>query len=67
MRSYREDWQRWGITTALQTLLMQEKNSYTLEDILNVARLYDVTEDLFKRLSYIPETAEEALHPENFA
>tara|TARA_R110002126_G_scaffold61959_1_gene159989 strand:+ start:647 stop:787 length:141 start_codon:yes stop_codon:yes gene_type:complete len=46
---------------------MQEKNSYTLEDILNVARLYDVTEDLFKRLSYIPETAEEALHPENFA
>jgi hypothetical protein len=51
----------WGITTALQTLLMFQKDSYTIEDIMGVARMYSVEEDLLKRLSFVPETINETV------
>ena len=51
----------WGITTALQTLLMFQKDSYTIEDIMGVARMYSVEEDLLKRLSFVPENINETV------
>jgi hypothetical protein len=58
-RSYRDDWQNWGITTALQTLLMAQKQVYTIEDIMNVARWYAVEDQLLHRLSYVPDDLNE--------
>ena len=58
MLSYRENWQEWGITTALQTLLMTKKQTFTVEDVMDVARIYGVTDQLLHRLSYVPDDLE---------
>jgi hypothetical protein len=57
-RSYREEWQSWGITTALQTLLMSGKATYTIKDIMGIARIYAVEDDLLHRMSYVPDDLE---------
>ena len=58
-RSYRDEWHNWGITTALQTLLMyMPKESYSIEDLMSVARLYGVEEQLLHRMSYVPDDLE---------
>ena len=57
-RSYRDEWSEWGIVTALQTLLMYQKPPYTVEDLLNVAKMYGVEEQLIKRISYVPNSTE---------
>ena len=58
MRSYRDEWSAWGITTALQTLVMYQQPPYSLEDVMNVARIYGVTDQLIERMSYVPDTIE---------
>ena len=57
-RSYRDEQNRWGITTALQILLMSGKSTYTVADLMDVAQMFDVTDDLFKRMSYVPNDLE---------
>jgi hypothetical protein len=57
-RSYRDEQNRWGITTALQTLLMLGKSTYTVTDLMDVARMFDVTDDLFNRMDYVPDDLE---------
>lgn len=57
-RSYREEWCSWGIATALQSLLMHQKETYSVIDIMNVARMYQVDEQLLSRLSYVPDDLE---------
>ena len=57
-RSYRDEWQEWGITTALQMLLLYAKPPYTVLDVMQVAKDYGVEEDLLKRISYVPDTLE---------
>jgi hypothetical protein len=57
-RSYRDEWCEWGIATALQTLLMHQKQIYTVTDIMDVARMYQVDEQLLHRLSYVPDDLE---------
>ena len=58
-RSYREEWIEWGITTSLQTLLMyMPKEYYSVEDLMSVARMYGVEEQLLHRMSYVPDDLE---------
>ena len=57
-RSYRDEWQCWGITTALQVLLMYGKPPYTVEDLMSVANQFGVTEDLLHRMTYVPDSLE---------
>jgi|LakMenEpi03Aug12_release.lakeMendotaPanAssembly.Ray.scaffolds.fasta_scaffold3365787_1 hypothetical protein len=57
-RSYRDEWSEWGICTALQTLLMYQKPPYTVEDLMNVAKMYGVDEQLIERMSYVPNSTE---------
>lgn len=55
-RSYREENISWGITTALQMLLYQQhfgKPSISFEDVWDVARIFAVTDDLYKRTEYL--------------
>ena len=65
-RSYREEQQSWGIVTGLQTLLlnMQVDGKQTADtaDILLVARMYQLEEDLLKRMSYVPDDLEYLEH-----
>jgi hypothetical protein len=62
-RSYVEEWQSWGIVTGLQTLLLNMqadgKQTATTADILLIARIYQLEEDLLKRMSYVPDDLEE--------
>lgn len=58
-RSYREEQIHWGITTALQFLLMSGKSTYSVEDIMNIARMFDVEDNLIARLSYVPNDLED--------
>ena len=62
-RSYVEEWQSWGIVTGLQTLLLNMqadgKQTATTADILFIARIYQLEEDLLKRMSYVPDDLEE--------
>jgi hypothetical protein len=57
-RSYREEWCEWGITTALQSLLILKKDTYTIHDIMTIADIYAVKEQLLHRLSYVPDDLE---------
>jgi hypothetical protein len=61
-RSYRDEWQAWGIVTGLQTLLLNMqvdgKQTATTTDILLIARMYQVEEDLLQRMSYVPDDLE---------
>ena len=58
-RSYREEWIEWGMATVLQTLLMfNPKELYTVEDLMDVARIYSVEDQLIKRMSYVPDDLE---------
>jgi len=61
-RSYREEQQAWGIVTGLQTLLLNMqvdgKQTANTADILLVARMYQLEEDLLKRMSYVPDDLE---------
>jgi len=54
-RSYREEQQRWGITTALQMLMLfkytRKTSVLTFEDVWDIARMFDVEDDLKLRLS----------------
>jgi len=59
MRSYREEWIEWGITTALQSLLIMHRDTYTSADILSIARIYGVDDALLHRMSYCPDTVQE--------
>jgi hypothetical protein len=61
MRSYRDEWQEWGIVTGLQTLLMLQHENYTAEHILQVARMYGVDNQLLHRMSYVPPTIDEVI------
>jgi len=62
-RSFVEEWQSWGIVTGLQTLLLNMqadgKQTATTADILLIARIYQLEEDLLKRMSYVPDDLEE--------
>jgi len=62
-RSYVEEWQSWGIVTGLQTLLLNMqvdgKKTASTADILLIARMYRVEEDLLKRMSYVPDDLED--------
>jgi len=62
-RSYSEEWQSWGIVTGLQTLLLNMqvdgKQTATTADILLTARMYQLEEELLKRMSYVPDDLEE--------
>jgi hypothetical protein len=61
-RSYREEWQGWGIVTGLQTLLLNMrvdgKDTASTADILLIARMYQLEDDLLKRMSYVPDDLE---------
>ena len=61
-RSYREEWQSWGIVTGLQTLLLNMqvdgKQSASTADILLIARMYQLEDDLLTRMSYVPDDLE---------
>ena len=57
-RSYRDEQNRWGITTALQILLMLGKSTYTVNDLMDVAQMFDVTDDLLNRMDYVPDNLE---------
>ena len=65
-RSYVEEWQSWGIVTGLQTLLLNMqvdgKETATTADILLIARMYQLEEDLLKRMSYVPDDLEDLDH-----
>jgi len=54
-RSYREEQQRWGITTALQMLMLfkytRKNETLSYEDVWDIARVFDVEDDLKGRLS----------------
>jgi hypothetical protein len=62
-RSYVEEWQSWGIVTGLQTLLLNMqvdgKETASTADILLTARMYQLEEDLLKRMSYVPDDLED--------
>ena len=61
-RSYRDEWQSWGIVTGLQTLLLNMqvdgKQTASTTDILLIARMYQLEEDLLQRMSYVPDDLE---------
>ena len=61
-RSYREEWQGWGIATGLQVLLLNmhvdKKEVATTADILLVARMFEVEDQLLRRMSYVPDDLE---------
>jgi hypothetical protein len=65
-RSYVEEWQSWGIVTGLQTLLLNMqvdgKETASTADILLIARIYQLEEDLLKRMSYVPNDLEDLDH-----
>jgi hypothetical protein len=65
-RSYVEEWQSWGIVTGLQTLLLNMqvdgKQTASTADILLIARMYQLEEDLLKRMSYVPDDLEDLDH-----
>ena len=65
-RSYVEEWQSWGIVTGLQTLLLNMqvdgKETASTADILLIARIYQLEEDLLKRMSYVPDDLEDLDH-----
>ncbi len=65
-RSYVEEWQSWGIVTGLQTLLLNMqvdgKETASTADILLIARMYQLEEDLLKRMSYVPDDLEDLDH-----
>jgi len=65
-RSYVEEWQSWGIVTGLQTLLLNMqvdgKETASTADILLTARMYQLEEDLLKRMSYVPDDLEDLDH-----
>lgn len=49
--SYKEQWAMWGITTALQSLILMEKDTYTVADFLNIAKYYKVEDMLIERFT----------------
>jgi hypothetical protein len=61
-RSYREEWQEWGIVTGLQILLLNmhvsKKEVASTADILLVARMFEAEDQLLRRMSYVPDDLE---------
>lgn len=59
MTSYKEQWAMWGICTALQSLILLRKQTYTTADFMEIAKYYKVEDMLIERFTDILDIMDE--------